>query len=388
MAIAGKTKNSISAAQDNHLAWIDLLRCFAICCVVLVHVNDSIYSSFSNPEFFVTQSTRTIIFSMTVQTIGRLGVPIFLFITGYLLLDRKYDYAGTIRFWKRNLLGIFIPTEIWIAIYEVFRAFFVGETFSVTRMLREMLFLQEMTGRGGHMWYMFTMIGIYLFLPFVAMVLQKFEDKLFLFPMLILFAYLFVVPLISLLLGYYGHGTLSVRLSLSFGGGVYGFMVVLGYFLKKGLFHKVKSRYLIIIGIACILITIWIQKVAYANSLQSLFSSTFYNTAFLLIATICIFLLVSRIKRVPIPKIIRNLAMCSFGIYLIHYPVRLIMQRYINISSRGAKIAVVSLLTLLISWGCVWLLSRVPKLGKILFYVRRDDQKKENCEKVEDKQSE
>ncbi len=361
---------SLRAEDGQRLLWIDLLRCFAICCVVLVHVNDSVYS-FSNPEFFVTQATKTIVFGMTIQTIGRLGVPIFLFITGYLLLDRNYDYKSTVRFWKSNLLGILIPTEIWIVIYEVFRSFFEDDPFSITRLFREMLFLQNMEGRGGHMWYMFAILGIYLFLPFVAKVLQKFEDKIFLFPMIILFAYLFIVPLINLFLSVHGYKTLSVQLSLSFGGGIYGFMVILGYFFKKGLFQKIKSRYLIIVGIVCILLTIWIQKVAYANSLQSLFSSTFYNTAFLLIATICIFLLASRIKKIAIPRIVCSLSLCSFGIYLIHYPFRLILERYINFSTHGAKIAVVSLLTLLISWVCVWICSKIPKLGRILFYIRK-----------------
>ncbi len=369
MAIGKQNENFIASGEKQHLVWIDLLRSFAICCVVLVHVNDALYS-FGNPDFFVTQSTRAIIFGMTIQTIGRLGVPIFLFITGYLLLDRKFDYQSTLHFWKRNLLGIIIPTELWIVIYEIFHTLFEGEAFSGGRLVRELLFLQDMTGRGGHMWYMFTIIGIYLFLPFVAMVLQRFDDKVFLIPMLILFAYLFVVPLISLILGCHGYDALSVRLDLSFVGGDCGFMVLLGYFFKKGLFQKVKSRYLILIGIACILLTIWVQRVAFANSLQDLFSGTFYNSAFLLIATICIFLLVSRMKNIRFPRIFGSLAMCSFGIYLIHYPIRLVLQRYIDISSRGARVALIALLALLISWVIVWIFSKFPKVGRILFYIR------------------
>ena len=59
------------------------------------------------------------IFQFASLFIGRIGVPFFLMITGYLLLDRAYDDEKVHRFWTKNCKGLIIVTVIWSAIYAV-----------------------------------------------------------------------------------------------------------------------------------------------------------------------------------------------------------------------------------------------------------------------------
>ena len=80
---------------------VDLLRCIAILCVILCHAITAVYDIDLES---MTPIRPTVVLAFTLFTIGRTGVPIFLMVTGYLLLDRPYDEGGAVRFWKRNLL--------------------------------------------------------------------------------------------------------------------------------------------------------------------------------------------------------------------------------------------------------------------------------------------
>mgnify|MGYP000697734088 CR=1 FL=1 len=45
--------------------------------------------------------------------LSTLGVPLFLMISGYLLLDRDYTKERTLTFFKRNLLPLVVSYEIF-----------------------------------------------------------------------------------------------------------------------------------------------------------------------------------------------------------------------------------------------------------------------------------
>ena len=68
--------------------WLDYARMLAIICVVITHTTERVYSL--EAEILGQYSSYSRIFALSMHTIGRLGGPIFFFLTGYLLLDRDY----------------------------------------------------------------------------------------------------------------------------------------------------------------------------------------------------------------------------------------------------------------------------------------------------------
>lgn len=96
----------------NHqrIQWIDMVRGIAILCVILCHVTENIYQL--NVDSISLLDFPSKIFVFSAFTCGRLGVPLFLFISGYLLLDRHYGMEGCCKFWKKNLLSLLITVEI------------------------------------------------------------------------------------------------------------------------------------------------------------------------------------------------------------------------------------------------------------------------------------
>ena len=79
--------------------WLDYCRSLAILFVIVVHTTESVY--FFNQVSFENYSSSRHVLMFTLFTLGRLGVPLFLFITGYLLLDRQYDYTYSQKFYKK-----------------------------------------------------------------------------------------------------------------------------------------------------------------------------------------------------------------------------------------------------------------------------------------------
>lgn len=65
---------------------IDLARAFAIICVILTHTTETTYQLQAEA---VWGGKHIKLLALSLFAIGRLGVPIFLFLTGYLLLDRE-----------------------------------------------------------------------------------------------------------------------------------------------------------------------------------------------------------------------------------------------------------------------------------------------------------
>ena len=68
---------------------LDIARTIAIICVVLCHASEAIYKPNSN--MWGTLSDQSKLFFIIVFTIGRIGVPIFIFLTGTLILNKKFQ---------------------------------------------------------------------------------------------------------------------------------------------------------------------------------------------------------------------------------------------------------------------------------------------------------
>lgn len=104
--------------KKKRIVTVDMARMFAIFCVILTHSVEGVWQMDVNSLNARKDSINLVILGL--HTIGRMGVPVFMLLSGYLLLDREYDKDKIIKFWKRNMAGLLISTEIWIIIYYIF----------------------------------------------------------------------------------------------------------------------------------------------------------------------------------------------------------------------------------------------------------------------------
>ena len=348
------------------IGWLDTARAFAIVAVLLVHATENLY--IMDPAHLNVMSWYSELFAITGFTVGRLGVPLFLFLTGYLLLDRVYDVGKIQRFWKRNWLGILVTTEIWIVLYDVFLRLFHFQHWSTKELIRDMLFMDQV--HMGHMWYMLMIIGVYLCIPFAARALRNIDLKTIIFPLLILSFYAFGIPIIKSWGNAFSHfGDIRSLLDLGFSGGIYGIYIVLGLCVKRGLLHKLGTGILFAGMIVSLLLTIGLQWFSYGHGVAY---NVWYDNGLLLLCTLCLFGLFSRISATRIHGICLWLSLNSFGIYLVHFPFIMLLRKVLiplSVPMPG-KVILLWVSVLIISCVICKIINLSPRLGRLLLYSR------------------
>lgn len=344
------------------IIWLDYARTIAIICVVITHTVQRIYDL--SAESLLQSSVSSRIFALSMFSIGRLGVPIFFFLTGYLLLDREYVDNKYISFIKRNFGGLLLTTSIWILIYNIFNSYFYKEAIKCSVLLKNLVYLKSTAM--SHMWYMPVILGIYLFIPFVANALRYTDLRNLYIPMTIAFVYMFVTPIINVFLTAKGIEPVSVLPDFNFAGGKYGFCILLGYFIKKVDIRKVPSIQIVLLGTVAYLFTVYTQCYAAVHKINY---TVWYDSASLILTDLCIFILLSRIH-FYYNKVVASISVNAFGIYLIHNPINLVLVRIINQRSRVISMMIIVITNFLVSWICVNFLTKNRRLAKILFFQK------------------
>ena len=142
---------------------LDIARMVATLTVVMIHCSATFVANYK-------QYTSEFIFGNLFDSISRIGVPLFLMISGSLFLDEHREVTLKGIFIK-NIKSIAIITIIWAIIYSsVYNVIFpllTSETINAKG------FLNGIVKGHNHMWYLYMIIGLYMITPF----LKKFVCK-------------------------------------------------------------------------------------------------------------------------------------------------------------------------------------------------------------------
>lgn len=346
--------------NKTRIEWIDLVRAIAILTVLYIHSVDGIYIILSDSIVNLTMISR--IFQYASLFIGRIGVPFFLMISGYLLLDRTYDDAKVRKFWNKSCKGLIIVTIIWAAVYATSLFFISTKSMQVNPVEAGNLFF-------SHMWYMPMIIGMYLSFPFVSNALSSFDNRT-IYQGIVVFGLLaFCLPFITLLCDMEGIRNVTIQYCLGFSGGIYGVYIILGYLVKKDYFKSVSNLKLWIISIVSFLICVFFQYYAFKRGYQFFL---WYDFPFILLGSFGLFELVSRIKHVRCYKIVKVLSKYSFAVFLIHNLFRLpLLPVIVKLPfAEPVEALILWILLIILSYITAAIIYRIPKIGKFLLYMK------------------
>ena len=356
-----------STPRGRLIPWLDSVRALAILTVILCHSAEAVYTY--DAASIGSAGLGSQIVAVGLFTIGRLGVPFFLFLTGYLMLDKRYDHEACVKFWKTKWLGLVVAAEIWIVIYDVFLHFVRHDALTIDLLIKNMLFLQNVYM--GHMWYIPMIIGIYLLLPVMANGLKSLDNaRVLVFPLVICFAVLFVLPVLDVLSVASGSGPVKTELYTGFVGGVYGFYILVGYCFKKGLFDRIGSVTALICGLLFFALTVLEQMFAYRRGLTS---PVWYSNGLLFLSGFFLFLFFSKMHSDKERKIVSVLAKYSFALYLVHFPVKILLTPWIEalgLPLCSIQVMVLSFAVLAVSLPVCIGISRIPVIGRRMLYMR------------------
>ena len=213
---------------------LDVCRTLAILSIALNHALNS-FTGIGKYEDYLTFNYFEKIFITIGYILSLIGVPLFLCLTGALILSKNFETSEDIkRFYKHNLLTLIISVTIWDIIYYFFSLRLFNAKFSLEYLIKVILFIKPATM--GHMWYMPMIIGMYVFLPFISVIVKKFKFKDMMVPIIFTFISVFLLSNIVDILYQFNIdvlGDINTIISTAFTGGVYGMYIIMGYYIYK-----------------------------------------------------------------------------------------------------------------------------------------------------------
>ena len=182
-----------SGRQSN----LDIVRIIALCSVLLMHGVENVWRIRSADVANTPSLERVFIF--IAYTLGRLGVPLFLFLTGYLMLGKRYKKNEILSFYNIKVMRLFIIALIWVVIYYLQAIFLQRRIIRVTDIVRQFTFTSDII-IAPHLWYMPVIIGIYLFIPFVSNALLSIDKRVLKVLVTIALFHFFLIPTMNVII--------------------------------------------------------------------------------------------------------------------------------------------------------------------------------------------
>lgn len=378
-----------SLNSDRRIVWVDFLRFISIFMVICIHCSDPFNVSpeaRSNPEFNL--------WGGIYGSLLRPCVPLFVMITGLLLLPIKMTFED---FYAKRLSRVIIPFIIWSILYNIFP--WITGILGMPPTILSDIFAYALSDASQsfadsikniilipinfnvytiHLWYIYMLIGLYLYMPFISAWIDKAsikQKRIFLY----IWGITLFLPYINTFFSEKLFGVCSWN---SFGtfynfAGFNGYLI-LGNYLTKDVGYLSRRKVLSIsipLFILGYLITYFGFKTMTANpncSEEEMELFFLYCSPNVAMMTIAVFLVIRNIKinSDKTVKLLSNIAKCGLGIYLLHYFIVGIGYKLSEILSIPIelKIPITAIIVFLISWLIVSCFYKItPKTSKWIF---------------------
>lgn len=333
-----------------HEDWVDVMRVLAIVLVVTVHV--------VNPDkLFVTLPVGSVGWLETdlVAAGTRWALPIFVMISGYLLLDPRKHYDWNTYF-QRRLHRIAWPLVAWTILYLGLRIWYdhmAGRRVDGAGLLGSVI-------KGAphyHLWYLYMLPGLYVACPFIKLA----TDQMSRGQLIAAVAFCFATGVIS--------SSVDALYSVPNVTYIDDFPRYLGYFLAGHLLGRVLPVPKLLPTIAVLVTACLVQAVmAYvvaqtASPARALRLLGFANPA-IIVMSLAAFAILRRVRVAPSWRVwLAAAGGLSFGIYLVHPAVLDLAESWIVPNTPPAFVSVV-ILGLVFSGSIVLGMQHLPVLRR------------------------
>lgn len=334
----------MSTVKKKNVGYIEVLRTIATIAVVFLHINMTLPANYTKYELGV----GNYVFFESCYMVVSWAVPIFLMISGYLLLnpERKMDLSKIVIYIKRMavVLVIFGTT------YAFMELFFQERTFSLYMIAKSFFYMLE--GKSwDHLWYLYTLIGLYIITIPLRVIVSRLSKREYEVLLIILIVGTFLIPTIN------GYLEISLKHLMLIDNSVVYY--VMGYYLATTERNFTRlSRVVFPISIACSIITNVLGGYYYNSFIDT---NMMNNSFFRALAAMSLFVLIRNSFskhdmghfKLKVIELSNKLKPFSFAIYLIH-PV------FINVIFKVFKITPLSgpvVLMSIVLWGGCYMLS-------------------------------
>lgn len=342
--------------KEKKISYLEAIRCVAIVLVVAIHVVAIPIQNWDSNNM-----TWYPLYSI-VYALGNCGVPLFLMISGTLLLNPQKKISFE-KLYKKMMPRILIPLIVYGWIFALMEIYF--ETHSISfGMVGKALLRVINRNSWGHLWYLYMLIGMYVFLPVLKYIVEKIPDELFKYMMgsLIIIGYIF--PTINAVF----KSNISVYAPLPL---CHVTCFLMGYAVLKWENSTRFNNLVKYFGVISLVVLVVANGVSGRISLEAYGVFAQYNDIFVLGLTVYIY---KMIKQIYSNKNISgggySLAACSFGIYLMHPVVMNVLYKVWKILPTDncgiISIPVFVLVFIIPAWIGTAIMKKIPIIKKLV----------------------
>lgn len=305
------------------IVFLDYLRVFACFLVMLVHASENYYGatgSVAGPQSFLATEADRLWVSL-YDGFSRMSVPLFIIVSAYLLVPMRED-QNMWQFYRRRFRRILPPFIVFMLLYSTLPVLWgqIDGSTSVKDLSRLLLNFPTLA---GHLWFMYPLICLYLFIPMISAWLRKAsagEERFF----VLLFLISTCMPYLHRWFGeIWGECFWNEFHVLWYFSGYLGYLV-LAHYIRVHLTWSRHKRFTV--GLAMVLVgAAWTIYSFYVQAVPGQLHSTpvielGWNMCSIncVILTAGTFLIFTCIEKLKAPDFITEMSKLSYGVYLMH----------------------------------------------------------------------
>lgn len=286
---------------------LEVIRIIALICIIYNHTGDR-----GNNIYLFTNGNITFAFSLITDILCRIGVPLFLMVSGALLLQKEESWQDI---YRKRVLRI-VKVIVW---FTVIRYFY--ECFYVKKMMFSFLELIKLIFTGKLFlpyWFLYAYLSILLVLPLLKKMVKNMDKKEMDILTILIFVFYTVLPVIS--------AVFALNFEISFVFGISCCYCFLGYYLENVIssssYTKKNAILAMLIIVGSVAFSYWM--VVREKGTTGVIADGYTGILSILIA-FCVFFIIKAVwsglavekDNACWKKWLTNIGSCAFGIYLI-----------------------------------------------------------------------
>ncbi len=323
--------------EKARVPYLSYIRAIAAVAIVLLH------SAFAYAGIEGVAST-TVKVAMTIRNCFLWAVPLFVMVSGALLLDPKKEISYKDIFYK-YIKRILILIVVFTLINEAFDVLLLGKRYE-TAFVLEYIKKALTDGSWPHMWYLYMLIGLYLLLPIYRLAVKNMQQKDYQYLLIVYFIFLSVQPFIQSI--FHVQSAFYIMATT-----IYPFYFFAGYAIDKE-YIQIPKKYAIGGVVVGLLVT------AFSTMYLKDYSFIHYSFPFVILQSLCLFALFKNQKGLEkFDKVLAQMDYVSLGVYLLHlYAIRFLFT-IVGMNQSIWMIIPVACISYMFSYICTYVYKRI-----------------------------
>ena len=351
--------NNIKKRYD----YLDLLKCIAMLMVVSLH------TGLWHTNFIATKSIGSFV-QYCIRMLCE-GVPIFVLVNGFLLINKNIE----IKKHCKKMLKILFLLVFWSVVSYILFNLISKNSMSLKGMIDNTLTLNISNKYNGPLWFLQNLLMLYFVYPIISYTYRNNKNYYYYLFVIVTF-FTFIGGLLTSIdnLGFKFFSNISVFINSinPLQNGIFIFYFMLGGVLhdKIELLNVRKNKMIIIIiGLIVYILSVLFTWYIFMYKNVSFVDNYLYRRLALAIIICGIFTIVWSYKNKGrlYNKLILSIGENTLGIFLIHVPIKLLLEtlKIINNSTLTNRV-VTFIVVFVLSYAITLIIKKIPYINKLV----------------------